>query len=1057
MSRRWLLILGIPLLLVLLAAGALVLFRKEAVAWLLQKQLADIGYADASFTVAAVSLNQVTLTDVNVGPAKAAQVVADFSPTEVIAGKLRGARVVDLVVPIDLTGAGPVLPGLGQPAPMTGTGTPQPPSAGFNWDALPPLTLVNARISADTLLGPAELLLDGDVSFGGNAPSGSFSMQASGSLGAIKGSLSLNLEGQDVINGGAVLESGYLDLPGGRVQGLTGEVDFRVGGDQPPRLRSELSLTAIEVRDRLFDTADLLVVLEDGQFIAEGKLRSPDRKAEASFKATADQLLGEPAVTTELALKLEAGAALWPLLGVAQPSAGQVTLRLKGDGTLQSIDKLSVAKGGIPGWLAGGNTRGRLDLEFTDLAFAGALEGMKGHFTVDWGLLQGLIVAGLPQDAQLSIIHLEPTWLTALGIPDDTALALAAGVTLTAPSEAAADPRVYLQPSAEGHLLDLAGTLRLEAASGARAAVAGVVTADLSPRFKVVALAIQGLAIQAQEIPADGHIIGSLKLGGELNGDPARMEGPLALQVSLLRTEIGNYPVRDLAIAGKFQAVLTKTGLDLTLAEPGTVSATQVEQGEGGAGMLPDGAKGSIESSTVTFDWGGPDFKISHDTLFLMGQQRMAVGATNSAVPVTGNFGRVHLVGETTPDFDYIGSLGIESADIALPGYGLTLGGTTLAYVFTAPGIDTPPSQISIARGSVTTAIGTVSGMSLDAELVETETSTSISGTGRGPGGEGRLTVQLTDDDLTGKGGVTVNWGPVTFKSGGTQPGSLLDYFGDFKKFAGTLKVLLQFSWTATSDSSLATITVTDASFEHPQAKVEGLNTKITFNRLSRLSTPANQLVTAKKIDIGLPLTDVTAKFQIEAGKSPIYTFSDTAFTFAGGRLSFAKLRVDPRADKVESRIEVKDMDLHQLVEQLGISDLEMDGLMSGQLPFSYAPSDETVIISDAHLAATTPGAIRYGQAGTAKLRGGGDDNFALALEALENFQFSTFDLTINKGADGKARLGMVLEGKNPEVLDGFPFKININLLTDLTEMLAALREGYRLNPNLFKGGWDFQ
>ena len=57
----------------------------------------------------------------------------------------------------------------------------------------------------------------------------------------------------------------------------------------------------------------------------------------------------------------------------------------------------------------------------------------------------------------------------------------------------------------------------------------------------------------------------------------------------------------------------------------------------------------------------------------------------------------------------------------------------------------------------------------------------------------------------------------------------------------------------------------------------------------------------------------------------------------------------------------------------------------------------------------------------------------------------------------GKARLGIVLEGKNPEVLDGFPFRININLQTDLSQVLAALRDGYRLNPDLFKGGWDFQ
>jgi len=458
----------------------------------------------------------------------------------------------------------------------------------------------------------------------------------------------------------------------------------------------------------------------------------------------------------------------------------------------------------------------------------------------------------------------------------------------------------------------------------------------------------------------------------------------------------------------------------------------------------------------VALDWAG-DFKVSHDSLFRLPKQRLAFGTAASAVPVTGDFGHIHLVGETTPAFDYVGTLDITDADIALPGYGLTLGDTSLAYILTAPDEPTPPADLTIKRGSVITTLGTVSGMSLAAKLEETPTTTTITGQGRGPGGQGKLAVKLSDDSSSGKGGVDIDWGPVTFKEGGTQPGSLLDYFGDFKKFSGSLRVQLKFSWTATSDSSLATITLSKAGFEHPQATVSGLDTRITLNRLSRLSTPPNQSFTAKLIDVGVPLTDVSGKLQIEAGKSPVYSLSEVGFTLFGGVWSFAKLRIDPRAAQVESTVEVAGLDLAELARELAIEDFALEGRMSGRLPFAYAPADETVVITDGRLTNTTPGAIRYGQPGTASLRAGGDENFALALEALENFQYSTFDLTIDKAADGKARLGIVLEGKNPEVLDGFPFRININLQTDLTQVLAALRHGYRLNPDLFKGGWDFQ
>jgi hypothetical protein len=149
-------------------------------------------------------------------------------------------------------------------------------------------------------------------------------------------------------------------------------------------------------------------------------------------------------------------------------------------------------------------------------------------------------------------------------------------------------------------------------------------------------------------------------------------------------------------------------------------------------------------------------------------------------------------------------------------------------------------------------------------------------------------------------------------------------------------------------------------------------------------------------------------------------------------------------------------MDLALMTKELGISDFSMEGRMSGTLPLGYAPKDETITIASGKLDAITPGVIRYGKPGTAELRSGGDENFTLALQALENFQFKKLDITIDKEADGATKLKIVLEGSNPEVLDGYPFLININLSTNLAEVLLALKEGYRLNPDLFKGGWTF-
>ncbi len=650
--------------------------------------------------------------------------------------------------------------------------------------------------------------------------------------------------------------------------------------------------------------------------------------------------------------------------------------------------------------------------------------------------------------------NIDPDWLEAIGFPADTAAALAGGVAVTMPAQAAADPRFYLQPSAGGHLVDIAGTLQLEATDGARAAIAGVLTLDMTPRLELVSLSLQGLALQAQELPLDGHVLGSLKIGGNLEGTPDRLSGDLGIQVGLLQTELGGYPASDMTIAGPFGAVLAESRLTLTLQDEGEISLGQLLLDD--LPILPDPASGTLQSGEVSLDWSSGDLILTHDTVAKLGDERLVFGEGSKAVTVAGDFGRVRLVGRTNADFDYAGTLGITEADVALPSYGLTLGGTTISWIFPFPDEAPAPGHIIVADGAVTTALGRIRGLTLEADAVESETGITLSGSGKGPGGVGRVALVLTDDSATGKGSLTADWGPVTFKAGGLQPGQLLGYFKDFEQVAGKLRLGLTFSWTETSGSSAAKVTLTDFSFLHPQAAVEGLDTTITFDRLANISTRPGQKLKIRKIDIGMPMTDVTASLQIKPGRGTAYLLSDIAFTLSGGRFSLPALAFDPAVDSNEAVVSIANLDLAKLTAELGISEFAMEGKMSGRLPIAFRPSDETITVTGGKLANTTPGVIHYGKPGTSSLRAGGDENFALALEALENFQFKTLDLTIDKEADGSTRLYIILEGNNPDVLDGYPFRININLQTNLAQVLDALREGYRLNPDLFKGGWTF-
>jgi len=1048
-------LLVVLLALLLLAAGAAYLFRREAAAWLVDRELAKAGFGDLTYTIEDIGLRQVDLTEVRRGDGDAFaldRLTVLYDPMRLLEGEVEQVTLQGLHLKLDLTGAGPILPGFVERRVGAGSTAEAEPLA---LPALPPIALRDVRAVADTLIGPVEVDLSGDILPDGVGGIGAvFELAARGDLGHAAGTLSVTREPNGIISGAGILEKGGLDLPGGTIGGLGGEMDFRLGAGEAPRLRGQLSLSGIEVPRQLVDAADLTFALEAGKFSADGSLRSPDRKAEAKVTFTAENVLADPLVEGEVAVRLEGGSSLWPLLGITSPYQGRALLRIAGSGTLLPFERISPQSGGIIGWLGQGNTRGRLDFETVDLSTSQRITDLDVKLAVDWGLRQGLIVAGLPEDAVATIGGLDLGWLTALGIPADTAAALAGGVTLDLPADAAADPRLYVQSAAEGHLADIAGTLRLSTPGGMRAAVAAVVTADLSPRLQVLALNVQGLAIQAQEVPTDGHLIGSLKVGGGLNGTPQELTGELGVQIGLLRTELGGYPVEDMALAGTFDTRLTPDDIVLTLKDEGSLSMGQLTLGE--APLLPAGAQAKLESGTVSIGWSPGPFLLTYEATAQMGQQRLSFGSAKDAIPVTGDFGRLRLVGTLDQNSDYWGSAEIAGANLEMPAYGLSLGETDATWVFAKPGETAPPATLSIGKGAVTTGMGKLSGLTLEGEVIEGETDITLTGSGKGPGGVGRYKLLLKDDDATGRGSVVVDWGPATFAPNGLQPKSLLSMFKDFNKVSGKIAISLKFAWTSKSSSSEMQVAATDLSFEHPNAKVEGLSGKIVFDRLSQLSTPPGQKFTAKSIDIGMPLTDVGTTLDIEAGRSPTYVLTDTVFTMAGGRFRVGPLRLDPKAAGVQATVSVENLDLALLTKELGISDFSMEGKMSGSLPISYAPGDETVTITNGQLNATTPGVIRYGKPGTASLRSGGDENFTLALQALENFQFKKLDLTIDKAADGASKLKVVLEGNNPEVLDGYPFLININLSTNLTDVLAALKEGYRLNPDLFKGGWTF-
>lgn len=145
-----------------------------------------------------------------------------------------------------------------------------------------------------------------------------------------------------------------------------------------------------------------------------------------------------------------------------------------------------------------------------------------------------------------------------------------------------------------------------------------------------------------------------------------------------------------------------------------------------------------------------------------------------------------------------------------------------------------------------------------------------------------------------------------------------------------------------------------------------------------------------------------------------------------GGLLEVLPDKIDISQLPMLLTVGVNDLDLQQLLASLNYPPLSGTGRLNGKLPLSL--SADSIEVRDGELTATQPGVLRY------QAPGATEDN--LALKALSNMRYHSLQAKLNYQPSGDYRVGLRLEGKNPQVLSGHPVAFNLNLTGSLPEMI---------------------
>lgn len=308
--------------------------------------------------------------------------------------------------------------------------------------------------------------------------------------------------------------------------------------------------------------------------------------------------------------------------------------------------------------------------------------------------------------------------------------------------------------------------------------------------------------------------------------------------------------------------------------------------------------------------------------------------------------------------------------------------------------------------------------------------------------------------DLAGMTGrVTAGPARLGFRPGGLQPGVLVPALAEFGEVAGAVDV----SGELSLDPGGALDTRISLAFDGLGARsgnlaVEGLAGRVVLDRLAPPASAGPQELRARRLIAGVPVESPRAHFTLAPGRrGALVRIHEGVAGLAGGEISVEEARWEPAAERNAAEIRVRGVDLARLLSEWQIEGIAGTGRLSGVIPVRLGPAG--LAIAEGRLEAAGPGVIRVDWGAARETLVNSGEQVALTVRALEDFHYEALTIGVERPADGSLTLAVGLEGASPEVLDGHPFRFNINLSGRLEPILAALREGRRIGAGLIGGG----
>lgn len=288
-----------------------------------------------------------------------------------------------------------------------------------------------------------------------------------------------------------------------------------------------------------------------------------------------------------------------------------------------------------------------------------------------------------------------------------------------------------------------------------------------------------------------------------------------------------------------------------------------------------------------------------------------------------------------------------------------------------------------------------------------------------------------------GDGTAAISLDQLAFTRRGLQPDELFPALkGVVAEVEGVLDARIALDWG--SDRAFiarATAATAQLDFATGLGPVERVSGAVEISDLLTLTSPPGQTLSIGRFNPGVPIEAGLFQFSLPGGAR--VQIEDARWPFAGGLMVLKPDLWDIGAPTQTLTMELREVNLQRLVELLRIPDLQTAGTVEGAFP--VVVENGVARIAGGRLASRTGGGlIRYTGA-MAQAAASAGPGAGLAFEALRNLEFELLEMTVDGPLTGELTIGLLFQGKNPDVMEGYPFRFNLRATGPFAQLAQAM------------------